>query len=42
MFCVFGVSSDLPVEARLKVSDQGKTLGEFTEQDVCVWVMYGL
>ena len=42
MFCVFGVSSDLPVESRLKISDQGKTLGKFTEQYVCVWVLDGL
>ena len=42
MFCVFGVRSDLPVESRLKVSDQGKTLCKFTEQCVCVWVLDGL
>ena len=39
---LFGVSSDLPVESRLKVSDQGKTLGKFTEQYICVWVLDGL
>ena len=42
VFGVFGVGADFPIEAWLEMSDQRKTVGEFTEEDVGVWVLDGL
>ena len=42
MFSVFGVGADFPIEAWLEMSDQGEALSEFLEEDIGVWVLYGL
>ena len=42
MFSIFGVGSDLPVKTWLEMSYQGKAVGEFTAEDIGMWVLDGL